>query len=200
MDSFSVSVYDSQWAYITVCLTLSWSHKRLAIGPTVDTVISLSFWTAFQSVFMTVSGRTLQFECECLPRSRSHERLHNIVAYLHEDGAVASPGVQDLPFPLQRARFPSDGSARSCHVLVDKQVCSLQLSGVSHNCRLSVVRGEADDYIARRRTVLGLPPNAMGAHQVAGADLDVELVGSEFLDEPVGLLVRRLRQTSNDCV
>ena len=47
------------------------------------------------------------------------------------------------------------------------------------------------------RTVLGLPPNAMGAHQVAGADLDVELVGSEFLDEPVGLLVRRLRQTAN---
>ena len=109
----------------------SQTTRYRGLGPTVDTVISLSFWTAFQSVFMTVSGRTLQFECECLPRSRSHERLHNIVAYLHEDGAVASPRVQDLPFPLQRARFPSDGSARSCHVLVDNQVCPLQLSGVS---------------------------------------------------------------------
>ena len=82
MDSFSVSVYDSQWAYITVCLRLSWSHKRLAIGPTVDTVISLSFWTAFQSVFMTVSGRTLQFECAyyfsiaCLKKTSGNILLH----------------------------------------------------------------------------------------------------------------------------
>ena len=84
---------------------------------------------------MTVRGGILQFVGESLPRSWSHKRLHSVLPYLHEDRAVTRPRVEDLPFPLQRARFPSDGSARSRHIFIDEQVCSLQLPGVAHNCK-----------------------------------------------------------------
>ena len=104
---------------------------------------------------------------------------------------------EDLPFPLQRARFPSDGSARSRHIFIDEQVCSLQLPGVAHNCRLRVMRGEADDDIARCRSVLRLLSHAMGADHVAGVYLHVEFTGSKVPDEPVSVFCRRLRQPAN---
>ena len=146
---------------------------------------------------MTVRGGILQFVGESLPRSWSHKRLYSVLPCLHEDRPVTRPSVEDLPFPLQRARFPSGGSARSRHVFIDEQVCSLQLPGVTHNCRLRVMRGEADDDIARCRSVLRLLSHAMGAHQVAGVNLHVEFTGSKVLDEPVSVFCSRLRQTGD---
>ena len=65
-------------------------------------------------------------------------------------------------------------------------MCSLQvqLPGVAHNCRLRVMRGEADDDITQCRSVLRLLSHAMGADHVAGVNLHVEFTGSRSLTSP----------------
>ena len=166
----------------------------------IDTVVSVSIRQChLDSVTVRIHDSQwgiLQFEGESCPCSWSHKRLYSILPYLHVDGAVASPRVQDIPFPLQPARFPSDGSARSCYALVDEQVRSFQLHCVTHNRRLRVMRCEADEDVPMCRTILRPLSHAMGADHVAVGDLDVEFSGCNVPHERVRILVSRPRQTT----
>ena len=145
----------------------------------------------------TVSGGILQFAGESFPRSWSRKRLYRIPPYLDEDSSVASPGVKGLSFTFQRARFPSDSSARFRHVLVDEHIRSFQLSCVTHDICLHVVRCKPYDDVTGCRSVLRPLSHAMGTDHVAVFDFYVKRSGCKIFHEPVGVFVRRLRQSAN---
>ena len=114
---------------------------------------------------------------ESVPRSWNGKGRYRILPYLDEDRAVASPGVKDLSFTFQRARFPSDSSARFRHVLVDEQIRPFQLSCVTHNRCLHVVRRKPYDDVTGCQSVLRPLSYAMATDHVAVFDFHVKLSG-----------------------
>ena len=124
-------------------------------------------------------------------RSRSPTFTKMVLSPVHVSRIFRSRFTKMVLSPVHvsrifRSRF-SDGSARSWHVLGDKQMCPLQLSGVSHNCRLSVVRREANDYITRCRTVLRLLSHAMGTHYLAPISSATSTISARISSNPGAL-------------
>ena len=131
---------------------------------------------------------------ESFPCLWSRKRLYRILPYLDEGRSVAIPGVKDISFTFQLARFPSDSSARFRHVLVDEQIRSFQFPCVTHNRCLYVVRRNPYDDVTGCRSVLRPLSHPIGTDQIVVFDFHVKLSGCMIFHEPVGVFVRRLRE------